>query len=518
MESKKIFSVFFIILQFQFLSSRQLKNIIRVRNLEVFNHLRAGSISVRDDIHIDGKITSSKTSVGNVFGTSSATDNSLVRFDGNSGKKIKSSGVTVDDSNNITGSNAISTQEVNLTNSSNYLNLKASDNLAQNYTLSFPRDPPAINQTLTSGQTDASKLEWLSLASMALPSSTSTIYVSKVGNDLSGNGSSNKPYATVSKAVSIANVLASSSAPVVIKIGTGIFTEDNSENPITISSKGISIIGYSVIGTFIVPSSLTNNLFDLTVPGIEFANLTIDAGASGSTASGIYFSSNAPGTVRIQSVTAYRFLTAVEINGGGVPIVLVEDFQARGNATSVAVSNARLLIKNSIFLGPFTGTTQANIGITVTGSSSLVTILSNSFRLMETAASNSGSADLRIIGATVEASTNGVVCSGASETQLIGVGFTINNSSSVNVSASGAGTEVVADGCLIDGHSTANESAGTGILVQNAAKVGVFGSAIKKTDVAIRCGQSSDTSTTTVIASSLSIEDSGTWYILQKGS
>src|SRR3990167_3481414 len=405
-----------------------------------------------------------------------------------------------------------------LTNSSNYLTVKASDDLSQNYTLSFPRDPPAINQTLTSGQTDASKLEWLSLASTALPSSTSTIYVSKVGNDLSGNGSSNKPYATVSKAVSIANVLASSSAPVVIKIGTGTFTEDNSGNPIIISSQGISIIGDSIIGTFIVPSSLTNNLFDLTVPGIEFANLTIDAGASGSTASGIYFSSNAPGTVRIQSVTAYRFLTAVEINGGGVPIVLVEDFQARGNATSVAVSNARLLIKNSIFLGPFTGTTQANIGITVTGSSSLVTILSNSFRLMETAASNSGSADLRIIGATVEASTNGVVCSGASETQLIGVGFTINNSSSVNVSASGAGTEVVADGCLIDGHSTANESAGTGILVQNAAKVGVFGSAIKNTDVAIRCGQSSDTSTTTVIASSLSIEDSGTWDILQKGS
>ena len=51
------------------------------------------------------------------------------------------------------------------------------------------------------------------------------------------------PFATVAHAVSVANTVASLANPVVISVGAGIFVENNSGGPITITADGISIVG-----------------------------------------------------------------------------------------------------------------------------------------------------------------------------------------------------------------------------------------------------------------------------------
>jgi hypothetical protein len=56
----------------------------------------------------NGSITiSAASSGGDVVGPASATDNAIVRFDLTTGKLIQNSGITIDDSNNITGSDAL---------------------------------------------------------------------------------------------------------------------------------------------------------------------------------------------------------------------------------------------------------------------------------------------------------------------------------------------------------------------------------------------------------------------------
>jgi hypothetical protein len=62
----------------------------------------AGTINATN-LYINGVAVS--TSVGDVVGPASATDNAIARFDATTGKLIQNSGVLIDDSNNITGVN-----------------------------------------------------------------------------------------------------------------------------------------------------------------------------------------------------------------------------------------------------------------------------------------------------------------------------------------------------------------------------------------------------------------------------
>src|SRR3990167_6805070 len=584
------------------LNSRTVKNIIRTRDALVENQLTAGSVLIHHNLNVEGSVNfdiSKSSSVGNVKGPTSSTDNAVARFDGTSGKRIKNSGVLVDDSNNIanvndielsgitkdgetaawpsvicasgtflgsdgagnlvfstpSGGGNVSTDSfftvdnailrvdlpsgvrsiqqsgitiddsdnitgvatLNLTNAAdNSVGIKASTSVTD-YTLTLPGTAPSASQLLQAGSSTATDLEWVSMASFVTPTTTRTIYVSKAGNDSTGDGSFEKPYLTVTKGVDTANSLSSSSSPVVVSVGAGIFTEDNSGSPIIISSQGISIVGESIIGTIIVPNTLSNDLFSLSVPGIEFATMTLDAGVSGSSASGIHFNSNTAGTAKLQSITMYRFLTGVEIESSGTPIIIMDNFQARGNTTAISVSSARLLLKDSVFLGPFTGSTITNTCITITGSPSLVTMLSCSFRLMTTAISNNGDANLRVLGTAIESTTNGLSASGASITQMVGCDFTVNNSSSVNVLSTGSGTEVTVEACFINGRDASGIAQGIGVKLVSEGYVEILSSHLDFLTSAAICGQTGDTSSTSMVLSNSFLHEN-TADITQVGS
>lgn len=55
------------------------------------------------------RVTGGSGGIGDVVGPSSSTDNAVARFDGTTGKVIQNSGVIIDDSNNLTGLNSLTT-------------------------------------------------------------------------------------------------------------------------------------------------------------------------------------------------------------------------------------------------------------------------------------------------------------------------------------------------------------------------------------------------------------------------
>ncbi len=66
-----------------------------------------------------------------------------------------------------------------------------------------------------------------------------------------------------------------------ISVGGGLFVENTSGGPITITADGISIVGRSVTGTILVPTTLSNNLFNCRMSNVTFLSLTLNAGAPG---------------------------------------------------------------------------------------------------------------------------------------------------------------------------------------------------------------------------------------------
>ena len=107
---------------------------------------------------------------------SSTTDNSIVRWDGTSGAGQQNSGVTIDDSNNVTISGYLylsgDEKELRFYNGSNYLTLKASGSLSSNVTLTLPVDDGTTGQFL---KTDGSGvLSWSDVSGAILTDDTVT--------------------------------------------------------------------------------------------------------------------------------------------------------------------------------------------------------------------------------------------------------------------------------------------------------------------------------------------------------
>ena len=78
-------------------------------------------------------------------------------------------------------------------------------------------------------------LEWVTTGGSITPANSKTIYVAKYGNDITGDGSFNTPYASLSKAITVANGIATGVNPICIRISAGIYIENNSAGPLTIT-------------------------------------------------------------------------------------------------------------------------------------------------------------------------------------------------------------------------------------------------------------------------------------------
>lgn len=382
----------------------------------------------------------------------------------------------------------------NLTNSGGIF-LRAPSSIDSSYSVSLPSSAPSAGKFLQaeSGGTT----EWVTIG--ALPVATRIYHVSIAGSD-SNDGSLTFPFRTVAHAVSQANAISSLSNPVTVDVGPGVFDEDNSGGAILIDADGISIVGTSMTSTIIRPNSVgsTNDLFSSNVSNFEFSNLALQG--RDSTMAGIRLNSYEYGKIQFDSISVNSFEKAFDLHSvsGDYPIVYLQNIQASGNATSIYINNTKIFLKASAIKGALT-TGIENTGVALTGSGALAEIYDTNLISCNVGVSINGGAYLNISNCTIESSNNGVVCSGASKTNVIGSSFLLNNDNTINFRAQDSGTIAYIESSIFD---CANGliSTGTAIVVTDAAKVYFNNSTVDGAYCAVESGKDTDIQSTAFVS------------------
>ena len=401
------------------------------------------------------------------------------------------------------------------TGSGNYVGLNAPATVSASYDVNLPASAPLVGQFLQA--TSPTALQWATVG--GAPALAKTYYVAVDGSD-SNDGSFSAPFLTISHALSVVNPQASVANPIVISVGAGLFFEDNSGGPLTISADGISIIGTSISATTVFPLDVAVDLFSITTANVAISNLRLAVAFGTSTASAINFNTNSAGTAQLNSLSVGGFQTGFSLNSAqAVPSVIVENAQMGSNGTCIAINNVTSIIQNSFFAGPAViPSPPANTGISTTGIYSQTLISACALAYFGPAAVLiTGGSRQRILASDFENSLNGVVCLGASHSSMVGCNFILSTTNSIDVSASGANTQLIIEACNLDCSDNAGTPRGTGIMVSNGAEIALDSCNIQSAVVGISCGVPGDTSST-ILAASGAIIKNCTTDIIQQGS
>ena len=350
-----------------------------------------------------------------------------------------------------------------------------------------------------------------------IPASSETIYVTKYGNDTSGDGSFNSPYASLAKAIQTANSISSLSNPVTIFIGSGIYTEDNSSGALAITVAGISIVGASGSSTVIMPNTPANTLL-LIEHTVRIADVTFESSAL--TGTGI---SMTAGSLSVfNNVRVFNFLIGVNCSGGTSQSYGFDTCLFVGNGTALNVDNTRVELNTCSMFGTSSPTgPAANTAFSVTGSGATCVYTGGVISLCTTGADISGTsnnAQITINSVTFRMNDYDVVQAGSSHLALSGCTFELTNSSSdIDIQVSGAGSIAEIIGCEFNGYNSVGVPEGSSIIVTNGAYVNISSGIMHDYTTGIQVGTSSDTSSTVVLASGLVIQNCTT-NILQQGT
>ncbi|EKD45561.1 MAG: hypothetical protein ACD_69C00230G0001, partial [uncultured bacterium] len=335
-----------------------------------------------------------------------------------------------------------------------------------------------------------------------------TIYVSKSGSD-SNDGSIVSPFLTVAHAVTVANSLASYPLnPVTINIGPGIFFE----NPMTINTNYIFLVGQSIIGTTIAPADPTQNLITISAPYSFFGILNMSFTCYGvSSATALSITTNSPGFIELNNISLNQFQTAIQIGGvAGSAFVLATNIQGVNNGTNIAINNAQISLKNGNFVGGTDLITPANTGITANGSDTIAYISDSTFALLNTGISVTNNATFNLLGSNFRTNINGITANGTSDILITSCQFSLNDPTTTNITASDSGTKFYIEGCLFDCEDASDNPQGTCVKVYNGAKVTLSNSIIDEAIIGIDCGQAGEAAPATITSSDTTLRECST--------
>ncbi len=458
--------------------------------------------------------------------TSSNTPNTIVKRDvsGNFSAGTITANLTGNASGNVlktgdtmTGALVMATQnQVKFQDSfgSNYVGINAPSSVSSSYTLSLPSDSPSVGQTLRAGSVTSTNLEWITEGGSITPPISRIVYVTKYGNDITGDGSFDKPYASLAKAVDIANSLATISDPVSIFINAGVYVEDNSMGPIIVSSEAIAIVGDSSSSVIIMPSTLSN---DLLLINESISIIQMGFVAEGvSTATALSFTSG-PFT-QCSNISVTGFQVGVECSGGAFDNYAFNNCFFVENGTGFINNGTVTESYNCTYVGSASMITPQNTAIKITGTGAISVIDGGVCGVCETGLDVSNNAMVTASSILFELNNFDVVQMSGSQLALSGCNFQLTISpADIDIQISGAGTVSQITNCNLNGKDALGNAQGTGIAVSDSASVQIIGGCINYFDTAIQAGISSDTSSTNVFASSSSISNCNT-DLLQQGS
>jgi len=395
-----------------------------------------------------------------------------------------------------------------------YVGLKAPSIVPASYSLSLPSAIPTAHQVLRANYASPITMEWATTATSIDPSVTKIIYVAKRGNDGTGNGSFDFPYATLAKAITTANSIASSVNPITIAMTPGVYVENNNSGPIAITAAGISIVGDSVNGVVITPSSSTKDLL-LINNTVRLSNLTLQSNAPQATGISI-----TAGRLSVfDSVRVVNFLVGINCSGTPADTYGFLSCFFLSNGTAIVNNNASLEFNSCTIFGVNSvAIPAANTGITMTGSNARVVFDGGVCGLCATGFNINDNSFCTINSVAFRRNTYDIVQNGASHLVLSACNFELTNGSTeIDIQVSGAGTTTEIVGCEFNGDATSGVPQGIGIFVSDNAFVDMNSSTMLNYDTAIAIGFNIDTSSTMLTASGVVVRDCAT-DILQKGS
>jgi trimeric autotransporter adhesin len=398
----------------------------------------------------------------------------------------------------------------------NYVGIQAPITLAGSYTVELPTTVPTANQSLRAGPTTPTDLVWVTDGGSVPATESYTFYVTKYGNDSTGNGSFDAPYLTLAKALGVAGGMASNTTPVAIIVGTGTFQENNSSGALSITASGISIIGESPIATIIEPSSSAFSL--LSISGtVLIKNIAFTSTFPTQAATGIALT--AGNASNFNAVRITNFLTGITCTGGTssysfINCLLIANGTGLSLSSTTAECDGCIITGAASLAGP-----PANTGISLTGAGTNLVLTGGACGLCSIGISLSNNAALTASSVVFNRNSFAIEETGPAQMTLTGCSFAIStNSSNINIQASGSGAMANIIGCEFNGNNASNVAEGMGLMVSSDAVVTISGGNMQDFGTAIQVGIGGDTASTVLTAEGLVISGSATADIVQEGS
>ncbi len=391
--------------------------------------------------------------------------------------------------------------------SSNYVTLQAPATVSSTYSVSLPGSAPTAGQVLQA--TSTSTTQWGNV------SDALTLYVAVNGNDSTGNGSLTAPFASLKRALAVANAIASEYTPVKISVGPGIFVEDTSSGPLIINP--VSGSGYiNIVGT-----SSQTTLFTSYTPTQTFIYMPANGRLSDLAIFGIY---EAPAVCADGTGNNSAFINAVAVGcqqgflfqGGITTNYYLQGVATESCGVGVLVDDARVLMYNSSFDGALETTIiPANTGVIVTGPAGRMVAESCAFLYCGLCGLVENQGNATFIGGSFISSTSGVQA--ASQSTCIVNGSTFYSNTATNMIARDLGTTLQSTACNVDGNSLNNLPQGTGLLVTTSAQANIAVASLTNLINGIIIGQDGDDSTTQVLSVGVTIDNCAGSQIIQNG-
>ncbi|MFI5332853.1 MAG: beta strand repeat-containing protein, partial [Candidatus Babeliales bacterium] len=399
-----------------------------------------------------------------------------------------------------------------------FVGIEAPATVASSYTLSLPATAPTALQVMQANATTPTNLQWYTPSGSITPAVSRIIYVATYGSDVTGNGSQTSPYASLSKAVTQANSISTVGTPVVISISPGVYFENNSGGPITVTAAGVSILGGSLNSVVIAPTSASNYLFATTqsmqLNNLSFTNALGLPGANGVTLSGT-------GNVTFNNVAFTSFNIGALCNSASGEYSFVNCYfitnTAGPNNIGLSVNNAIVACENCTIEGSTNFVSPAGVGVFVTGSSANVAFTGGICVASSNGFNISNGANVTMQSTTFRFNTNSITQ--ATGAVLVLQSCTFEPSPGVpsvtEVQISDVGSVAKLSSCIFNGIPVAGTS--TAVQVSNQANVFFADGQVNDYTTALIAGLPGDTSSTVFDASAVFLTNN-TQDILQQGS
>jgi len=395
----------------------------------------------------------------------------------------------------------------------NYVGINAPTDVVASYTLSLPDTAPTINQTLRAGSVTPTQLEWVTESGSIPPATSYVIYVTVYGNDTTGDGSFDLPFASLAKAINVANGIATASTPVTILISAGTYIENNSVGPLAITAETISIMGDSPAAVTLIPDTPTNDFINSNQT-CYIGNVTLMSEAP--MANGLVLTNGSLST--LSNIRLIGFLAGADVSGASSSYIC-DTCVFINNGTGLIINDTVAECNSCTFVGSdsFYGT-PANTALSISGAVSVCSLDGGSINLCTTGLVIGNNSLFNGSSVVFKLNTYDIIQTDASHMTLTGCSFAITTTSSdIDVQISGAGTYAEIIGCEFNGKDINSVPGSTALYISGGATLDLNGSGMKYYDTALEVGSPSDTSSTQLLVTALNIHDCTT-DILQQGS